>query len=31
VAVAKVLVETLRGLHMEYPAPTIDLSKVVID
>ncbi len=31
VAVARVLVETLRGLHMEYPAPTIDLSKVVID
>lgn len=31
VAVAKVLVETLRGLDMKYPEPTIDLSKVVID
>jgi PPK2 family polyphosphate:nucleotide phosphotransferase len=31
VAVAKVIVETLRGLHMKYPEPTIDLSKVHID
>jgi PPK2 family polyphosphate:nucleotide phosphotransferase len=30
VVVAKTIVETLRDLHMEYPAPTIDLSKVVI-
>jgi PPK2 family polyphosphate:nucleotide phosphotransferase len=29
--VARVLVETLRGLDMHYPEPTIDLSKVVID
>jgi PPK2 family polyphosphate:nucleotide phosphotransferase len=31
VLVARVLVETLRGLDMHYPSPTMDLSKVVID
>jgi PPK2 family polyphosphate:nucleotide phosphotransferase len=30
-AVARVVVETLRDLHMQYPEPTIDLSKVTID
>jgi PPK2 family polyphosphate:nucleotide phosphotransferase len=30
-AVARVVVETLRELHMHYPEPAIDLSKVVID
>jgi PPK2 family polyphosphate:nucleotide phosphotransferase len=29
--VARVVVETLRGLHMKYPEPAIDLSKVQID
>jgi len=29
--VARVVVETLRDLHMHYPEPAIDLSKVVID
>ena len=28
--VAQTLVETLRGLKMEYPAPAVDLSKIVI-
>jgi PPK2 family polyphosphate:nucleotide phosphotransferase len=31
IAVARILVETLRTLNMKYPEPTIDLSKVVID
>ncbi len=31
IAVARILVETLRELNMKYPEPTIDLSKVVID
>jgi PPK2 family polyphosphate:nucleotide phosphotransferase len=31
VVVARAIVETLRGFDMEYPAPTVDLSKVVID
>jgi PPK2 family polyphosphate:nucleotide phosphotransferase len=29
--VAQTIVETLRGLKMEYPAPTVDLSKIVIE
>src|SRR5262249_48920576 len=29
--VARVVVETLRDLHMQYPEPSIDLSKVKID
>ena len=29
--VARVVVETLRDLHMQYPEPAIDLSKVKID
>jgi PPK2 family polyphosphate:nucleotide phosphotransferase len=29
--VARAVVETLRDLHMQYPEPAIDLSKVVID
>jgi PPK2 family polyphosphate:nucleotide phosphotransferase len=29
--VARVLVETLRGLDLKYPPPTIDLSKIVIE
>lgn len=29
--VAKTMVETLRGLDMKFPPPTVDLAKVVID
>jgi PPK2 family polyphosphate:nucleotide phosphotransferase len=29
--VARTIVETLRGLHMKYPEPTMDLSQVAID
>jgi PPK2 family polyphosphate:nucleotide phosphotransferase len=31
VVVARAIVETLRGLRMRYPEPTVDLSKIVID
>jgi hypothetical protein len=29
--VAQAIVETLRDLKLEYPPPSVDLSKVVID